>query len=71
MTIHVSIKRAEIVSNGLALTLTTTNTDYPGDDLGYSKVYDLALTPAQIQDQINAEVALLWQAHGINGWDVE
>ena len=70
MAIQVEVRKAEIVADGLALDLTTVNSDYPDAELRFSKVYSTTLTAAQIQSEINAAVALLWQAHGMPQWTV-
>ena len=54
----------------LALTATTTNSEYPGVDLMFALEFAVTMTAAEIQSAINDAVTLLWLAHGMPEWTV-
>jgi len=75
MPIQVNIRKAELMQRGdgtpgLALVISTTHSDYPGQELRCGLVFATSLTAAQIKGEINTAVTLLWQAHDLPAWTI-
>jgi len=68
MANQIDVRKIEIVNDGLVVVLSTTNDDYPGETVRFSRKFDdQVLSAAEMRAQVITLVDLYWQLRGLIG----
>ena len=70
MAIQITIQDAKVIGGNLALAITTTNSDKPGQSERMEMSYPTAMSALEIKAAIDAAATLLWTAINVKSWEV-